>query len=592
MGGEAKNGKAGEAWRDRRIDSRNRLGFSLKLPLLLLTAWLATESAQAQTPPTPAQALPFTFERQREEERERALREQMERAPDVRLPTGATPEEGRLPDNETPCFPINTLRLDDPTGQFGWALDAADRPGDPATGRCLGSTGINRVLARIQDAIIARGYVTTRVLAEAQDLKSGELRLTLVPGRIRAIRFADGDPLRANAWNALPAAPGDLLNLRDIEQALENWKRVPTVEADIRIEPGDAPGESDVVVTWKQAFPLRFTLSANDGGSRTTGKYLGNATLSGDNLLALNDLFYYNVSQDMGGGQSGSRGTRGDTLHYSLPFGYWQLAYTRSSNRYHQSVAGASQDYDYRGTSETQDVRLSRLVYRDAIHKSTLSLRAYLNNYRNYIDNTEIAVQRRRMAGWEAGFSHRAFLGEATLDFNLAYRHGTGAFDALKAPEEAFDEGTARPRLTTADAALTVPFKVLGRELRYRGEWRAQWDHTPLVPQDRFSIGGRYTVRGFDGESLLMAERGQLLRNDLSLPFAGSHEAYWGLDYGRVAGPSADLLVGQHLVGTVLGLRGAWKQLSYDVFAGRPVSRPAGFQTHRRVAGFNLSLSF
>ena len=355
MGGEAKNGKAGDGWRDRRIDSRTRLGFSLrlplKLPLLLLTALLAGECSWAQLPPTPtpAQALPFTFERQREEERERALREQMERAPDVRLPAGATSEEARLPDNETPCFPINTLRLDDPTGQFGWALAAADRPGDPATGRCLGSTGINRVLARIQDAIIARGYVTTRVLAEAQDLKTGELRLTLIPGRIRAIRFADGDTLRANAWNAVPAAPGDLLNLRDIEQALENWKRVPTVEADIRIEPGEAPGESDLVIAWKQSFPLRFTLSANDGGSRTTGKYLGNATLSGDNLFALNDLFYYNVSQDMGGGESGSRGTRGDTLHYSLPFGYWQLAYTRSTNYYHQSVAGASQDYDYRG---------------------------------------------------------------------------------------------------------------------------------------------------------------------------------------------------------------------------------------------------
>ncbi|WP_301102652.1 ShlB/FhaC/HecB family hemolysin secretion/activation protein [Propionivibrio sp.] len=26
------------------------------------------------------------------------------------------------------------------------------------------------------------------------------------------------------------------------------------------------------------------------------------------------------------------------------------------------------------------------------------------------------------------------------------------------------------------------------------------------MPQDRFSIGGRYTVRGFDGESVLMAD--------------------------------------------------------------------------------------
>ena len=30
-----------------------------------------------------------------------------------------------------------------------------------------------------------------------------------------------------------------------------------------------------------------------------------------------------------------------------------------------------------------------------------------------------------------------------------------------------------------------------------------------------FSIGGRYTVRGFDGEASLMGERGWLLRNDI-----------------------------------------------------------------------------
>ncbi len=39
----------------------------------------------------------------------------------------------------------------------------------------------------------------------------------------------------------------------------------------------------------------------------------------------------------------------------------------------------------------------------------------------------------------------------------------------------------------------------------------------PLITQDRFSIGGRYTVRGFDGETTLIGERGWLLRNDLGL---------------------------------------------------------------------------
>lgn len=529
----------------------------------------------------------------RQQERERALRESQEPGKDVRLPRTSETLPDRLPDRETPCFPISEIPFSGESDGFEWALAAADPADDPATGRCLGSQGINLIMARIQNAIVARGFVTTRVVAEPQDLTSGKLALRIIPGRVRAIRFSETSDSRSNAWNAFPIKPGDLLNLRDIEQALENFKRVPTAEADFEIVPAEELGQSDIVVIWKQRFPLRLTLSVNDGGSNDTGKYLANATVSADHLLTLNDLFYVSLNQDIGGGKEGDRGTRGHTVHYSVPWGYWLLGVTQSSNRYHQTVAGINQDYLYSGTSENLEAKLSRIVYRDSAHKTTASLRTYLTQSKNFIDDTEVEVQRRRMAGWEAGLAHRAFIGEATLDGSVAYRQGTGAFAALHAPEEAFGEGTARPRLVTADASLAIPFKLGEQRVRYNVDWRAQWNRTPLVPQDRFSIGGRYTVRGFDGETVLMAERGFLVRNDLSFPLGETgQELYLGLDHGRVAGQSADQLVGRSLTGVVLGLRGNYKAFSYDVFVGGPIDKPENFTANHRTAGFNLTLSF
>lgn len=103
------------------------------------------------------------------------------------------------------------------------------------------------------------------MLAEQQDLSQGTLSLLFIPGRIKHIRFAEGTSSRANLWNAMPAQPGDLLNLRDMEQAVENIKRVPTAEADFKITPAmgaDAkPGEGDVVVVWKQSSVARLNLS-------------------------------------------------------------------------------------------------------------------------------------------------------------------------------------------------------------------------------------------------------------------------------------------------------------------------------------------
>ncbi|MFV0371506.1 MAG: POTRA domain-containing protein, partial [Azonexus sp.] len=185
-------------------------------------------------------------EAQRARERERLLHEQQAPGADVRLPGAETTGTGRLPAAETPCFVIQRIELIDDSGHFAWARAAADLPDDPATGRCLGSQGINLVMARIQNAIVERGYVTTRVLAEAQDLTAGTLARRVMPGRLRSVRFTEDSSPRANAWNVFPVRPGQLLNLRDLEQALENFKRLPSAEADLQLVPADAPGESDV----------------------------------------------------------------------------------------------------------------------------------------------------------------------------------------------------------------------------------------------------------------------------------------------------------------------------------------------------------
>lgn len=138
------------------------------------------------------------------------------------------------------------------------------------------------------------------------------------------------------------------------------------------------------------------------------------------------------------------------------------------------------------------------------------------------------------------------------------------------------NEGTSRFGLLSADAALTWPFKAASQNLRYNASLRLQDNTTPLTPQDRFAIGGRYTVRGFDGESSLPAERGILLRNDLSLALGSSgQEAYAGLDYGEVSGPSSELLVGKYLCGAVVGMRGSIKKTAI-----RPLRRWPREQAH------------
>lgn len=574
-----------------RLSLRRRAGLTFALALG------ATGQAWSQAVPS---AEASAQELLREQERTSVLRRQQERNPAVHLQRAGEADSGRLRSGESPCFTIDRIRLEgDAADQFQWALAAAHNAGnsgDSAIGRCLGTDGINLVLGRVQSALINRGYVTSRVVVEPQNLATGELRLMLIPGRIRKIKLLPGSDTRAALFDAIPAFPGDLLNLRDIEQALENFKRLPTAQADIQIVPADAadawPGESDLGIRWRQDFPIRLSVSVDDSGSRATGKHQGTMTLAYDHLLTINDLFYISFSHDLDR-DAAHHGTRGSTVHYSLPFGYWLLALTRGSSPYYQSVTGINHTYVYRGESHHAGVTLSRLFYRDATRKSTLLLGGWGRASRNFVDDTEVEVQRRRMAGWELGLAHRESIGAATVDMSLKYRRGTGAFDTLRAPEEAFGEGTSRFALFAADGNVGVPFECLGQSLRYSGAWRVQRNRTPLIAQDRFAIGGRYTVRGYDGESSLSAERGWLLRNELGTALGVSgQELYFAVDHGEVSGPSSAKLLDRRLSGAALGVRGHLMRLQYDVFAGAPLRKPTLFRTAKVTAGFSVNANF
>ncbi len=546
-------------------------------------------------------------EQQRQQERERALREQNERIVDQRPQPAPPAPNQRIPESESPCFRIDrVLLVGEQSESFQWAVAYLSGPdsNDSPIGRCLGTAGVNVILARAQQAAIARGYVTTRVLAAPQDLSTGTLTLSLVLGRIVAIRTTADSSSTLLGSSALlattvPARPGDLLNLRDIEQGLENLKRAPTAEADIQIEPSTAPnakpGDSDLVVKYVQAKKWRVTLSLDDSGTKATGRYQSGATVSLDNPFGLNDLFYVSANHNISNHVFGdpAKGTEGQTVHYSLPYGYWLLGLTASNSQYHQSVAGLNQDYVYAGKSNNAEVKLSRLVYRDQSRKTSIGIKGWRRESRNFVDDTEVEVQHRVVAGWELSLNHKEYIGEATLEGTLAYKRGTGGFGSRTAPEEEFGEGTSRLKLYTADITLNAPFKIGEQKLRYSGLIRAQWNRTPLTPQDRFAIGGRYTVRGFDGETSLMGERGWLIRNDIGWAVGQSGaELYVGADYGHVGGRSTVDLLGRSLAGAVIGVRGQWSKLSYDFFVGAPISKPEGYRTAKVTLGFNLNTSF
>ena len=523
------------------------------------------------------------------QQRQQALEAQLNPpTPDVRLSSPNKDNASAAFPDESPCFVIHDVTLTGQEALPSWL--PLQRLADRAVDRCLGAQGINQLMSSLQNRLISHGWTTARVLAPGQDIKSGHLKLAVIPGTIRHVTFTDDSSRWLWLYSAFPAHDGNLLDLRDIEQGLENLQRLPTVQVEMDIVPAGQPGESDIVISRQQSKFWRLGLSLDDAGSTSTGRYQGGFTLSLDNPLALSDLFWFSVNHDLQTGPE--KGNQNLSAHWSVPVGWWAFSLTGSDYHYHQTVAGLSDDYRYSGKSQSLVAQLSRVLHRNSAQKTSFTWDVESRTTRNYISDTEIEVQRRHVSSWKAGLEHRHYIGPATLDAGISYQRGTRWFGAQPAPEETFDEATALSRILRTDARLSLPFELVNQRFRYDIAWQRQTSNTPLTTQDQFSIGGRWTVRGFDGERTLNADRGWLVRNDLSwqIPLPGT-EFYLAADYGEVAGKGTEYLTGNHLAGGAAGLRGTLWKVSFDMFAGVPLSRPEGFKTSPATFGFNLNMA-
>jgi hemolysin activation/secretion protein len=559
-------------------------------------AGLALYACTCCNAPAQAQELPATLDRQeqlRQAEQVQRKQEQDRQAPFAgpREPAAAADMRSIALPRETPCFPIQRIHLDGAGAdgaRFAWLWLYLRQ----YQGRCIGRDGIDLIRRRALDQLVAHGLVTTRIGVPQQALSSGHLRYELLPGRLRQVRVDSPDG-RAFWRGALPLRPGDLLDLRAIEQAVEQFKRVPSQDAKIDIAPGAQPGESDLVITLKHGRRWRNVLNADDSGVRATGRAQGSIDLAVDAPLGINDLLSIGYNHDLAD-RGAERGTRGNSLSYSVPWGWWTFALSLSSYRYHQRVDGYLQRFQSSGQSNSAQLDLQRVIHRNGSSKTSVGVVVARRQARSDLDGIEIGIQRRHTTSAEAYLSHRRYLGPMQLDVRLAHRRGTPWFDGQwSGYEPAVGFPSFRYGVTTLDISTGLPFKLGSVPASWDSSLHAQTASQLLLGSEFISIGGRYSVRGFDGERTLGAERGVYWRNTLNLPVQRlGIVPYLGVDAGRIGGASASAQAGRSLVGAFVGLHGARGGLSWDGFAGRKVHAPRDFATAQPAYGVRLTYQF
>ncbi|HDR9837110.1 TPA: ShlB/FhaC/HecB family hemolysin secretion/activation protein [Burkholderia multivorans] len=492
---------------------------------------------------------------------------------------------------EADCFAIHTIEWRHAEA-FPWL------PREAAVEHaCIGPQGLRALRDWVTRRLIARGYVTSVAVIPEQDLSGGRLVVEVVPGRIGTIRDAGG----RIGWPAplFPRHAHGLLNVRDLDQALENVRRLPGQAATaFDLLPGAALGDTDIVVRHPaDARRVRVLATADNAGLDATGRNQLGAIVAVDSPLHLYDQLVLTYNTDAARGKK-PLGSQAKSAAWNVPIGYASVSVGISewtSRRTLPATAGGEAALSLAQRTRRYEAALRVVPYRTSHGKTTLRFTLSRRDDRSRLGSTELDVNRRDIVGYDVGIAHREKLADGALDAGFGMR---GSIPALSAHPGRVNDRPAwdgRYRLFTATLAADARFRVGARRFGYRGTLRVQ--HAPgAVPSTEFlQIGGRYTVRGFDGNQTLAGANGWIWRNELATGAFGANEIYAALDAGRVSGAGAAEGAGRGgrtLVGTSVGVRGGYRLVGYDVALGAPLYKPALLNTAAVALDVSLTARF
>ncbi|MFD3212099.1 ShlB/FhaC/HecB family hemolysin secretion/activation protein [Pseudomonas sp. LR_7] len=547
------------------------LGLRARLALSCCCLWLAA-SANAVLAATLSNPGDQDLIRDRQN---RLLEEQQRRLEELKdLPGQSTPQTAPTAPVDSRCFPISHIEL-----KGADALSAAERDGllKPYLGQCLGVSQLNALLKAITDLYLAKGLVTSRAYLPQQDLSRGHLQVLVVEGRLEGLKAAEGSTLSARELDmTFPGSLGERLDLRQVEQMVDQLNRLPSNQAKMELTPGQAVGGSQVLVRNTPGKPWRAGLSRSNDGQKSTGEQQWATTFEWDSPLGLADQLVLRGGRDAISDHQKS--SRNAMLYYNLPFGWWNLTYSYSQSEYRSQAQASGFDFEQTGDSQNHQLRLERVIHRDGLSKTSLNTGLSYLRTNNYIEDSKLGYSSHRLSEAQFAVNHGRRAGGAFVNLDLGMQEGIGAFDAQRENQRGdfgSRQANARYRKYTATVSFLQPLRLWGESLVFSSLVTGQRSEDILFSPQRMSLGSLSSIRGYKDQSLT-GDSGYYWRNDLrwSRPVTWSwlypvfgeygmalgydvgairNDRYNGEVHGRVSSDSLELFArGKHLATSVL----------------------------------------
>ena len=372
--------------------------------------------------------------------------------------------------------------------------------GKPAT---LG--GLDEITREVINYFREQGFPVVNVIVPQQTVKDGVIQVLAIEARVARVKVENARWFRPeNVRSEVRLREGDKIDANQLQDDM-NWLNTnPFRTADLKFEPGEAEGTTDLVIDVKDRLPLRIYTTYDDYGIDLTGKNRQSVGLNLGNLFSLDHQmgFQYTTSwKDIFNSMNAYSGS------YLIPLP-WRNTLTVFGS-YTKSQAETLPGQNFQGDSWQMSGRYN--VPLPTLDPVSHSLYAGLDFKQS--SNAFLIFGQNVATGPGSGLApFNIFQLTAGYNANIPDELGMTGFDlgGFYSPGGVTDWNTTQQfqQVVLNSCSSYVYGKLnfnrtflLPYKFTISGNFNGQLASTPLMPTEEYGLGGYNTVRGYDERS-------------------------------------------------------------------------------------------
>jgi hemolysin activation/secretion protein len=439
----------------------------------------------------------------------------------------------------------------------------------------LDQNQVYELIRNVTNYYIKKGYITTRVYLPKQNFNSGQLVLGVSEGYIEDIRFKQSVSFfeRLSLITAFPHMKGNRLNLRHIEQGLDQINRLSSNQAIMKVVPSkDKLGYSTVFIENKTKVARH--ISVNYDNSKKITVMPRQVSLSQDNVLGINDFWNISYSQDHRDQKNYNNSLSGS---FSVPFGYTTFSGSYSRFNYMMLLPSTSTDVVSSGQTENKRFSLKTVLLKGQNTKTTVDGTVSIKHTTSFMGDVINEPGTYRLVVLSVG-GNQTWRGPFGIwSMGLHYYRGVSWWNATtQLLGASHSDINFQFKKIIGDLSVYKRVNIFRVPVSFRSTAQGYYSRHRLHSTEQMSVGGRYSVRGFQEESI-SGDIGAYVRNEVSFPIIQRFnvQLYGGLDagYARVKG-GREQNNGRgegKLIGAAVGIRRYGRLVTMDLTCAKPL---------------------